>query len=253
MASEHTSAKKSDASDYLLALSIALGLAAGGFLASNLLLVPVLSVFSAFGISIQSTIGYIATTLVNGGAFILVVIAYVYYADQSRLLNIRWPSPSNFGRTLRDAGWVVIGFIILLVVSRGVSIVLQQFGFMAGTNQIVRAVEQNPTLALYLIVLSFVATGPGEETLFRGGVQGVLRRVFSPLPAVVLSSALFGLAHVTALVTASGTSGILGYIIATFLLGLVLGSLYEYVGNLLVPALVHGAYNALVFVQYLQL
>lgn len=250
MASEHTDVEGRDASDYLFAVSVALGLAACGFLASNLITLPfLLVVLSALEIPIRSTLGYAATTLVQGVTFVLVVLVYVRYGDYPRLLDIRWPSASNFGRTLRDIGWVIAGFVVLLVASRAVSIALQQFGLTPGTNQIVSAVRQNPTLALYLIVLSFVATGPGEETLFRGGVQGVLRRVFSPIPAVVLSSALFGLAHVTAIVAASGVGGIWGYVLSTFLLGLILGSLYEYTKNLLIPVLVHGSYNALLFVQ----
>jgi membrane protease YdiL (CAAX protease family) len=236
----------SDAADYLRALSVAIGLVAAGFLIANLFL-SVVVLFSPLELPLQSTIDYAVSTLVNGGAFILAVLAYMWYADRPSLLDIRWPSLD--GQTLRDIGWVIVGFVLLLVAARAVGIVLQQFGFAPGTNQIVRAVKQNPTLALYLIVLSFVATGPGEETLFRGGVQGVLRRVFSPVPAVVLSSAFFGLAHVTAIVAASGAGGVWGYVVSAFLLGLVLGSLYEYTENLLIPAVVHGAYNAALFIQ----
>lgn len=249
MASEHSSAEGRDVGDYLLALSLALGLAAGGFLVANLLALPLSAVLFALGLPLQGTVGYAATTLVQGIAFVLVVVAYVRYSDRSGLLDVRWPSLSNLGRTLRDIGWVVVGFVVLFAVSQAIGIALQRFGLAPGTNRVVSAVRQNPTLALYLVVLSFVAVGPGEETLFRGGVQGVLRRVFSPVSAVVLSSAFFGLAHVTAIVAASGASGIWGYIFSTFLLGLVLGGLYEYTKNLLIPALVHGAYNAFLFVQ----
>lgn len=251
MASEHTDAKGRDASDYLFTISVALVLAAGGYLASNLLSIPLEVTLLVFGIPVQSTVGYAATTFLQGIVFIFVVIAYVRYGNHSGLLNIRWPSLSNLGRTLRDIGWVIAGFLVLFVASQGVNIALQQLGLTPGTNKIMRAIKANPTLALYLIALSFVATGPGEETLFRGGVQGVLRRVLSPVPAIVGSSALFGLAHVTAIVAVSGTSGVWGYVILAFVLGLVLGSLYEYTGNLLIPALIHGAYNAHTFVQYI--
>jgi membrane protease YdiL (CAAX protease family) len=239
----------SDAADYLRALSVAVGLAAAGFLVSNLLLLPVVLVFSALEIPLQSTIGYAISTIVQGIAFVGVVLAYMRYANRPTLLDIRWPSLENAGRTLRDVGWVIVGIVLLFVAARVVGLVLQQLGFAPGTNQVVRAVKQNPTLALYLVVLSFVAVGPGEETLFRGGVQGTLRDAFSPVPAVFLSSALFGLAHATAIVAASGLSGIVGYILSAFLLGLVLGGLYEYTENLLVPILVHGAYNAVLFAQ----
>ena len=249
MAAEHADAGGRDWRDYLLALSIALGLAAGGFLASNLLSAPLVVLFSATGLSLESAAGYALSTLVQGIAFVLVVLGYMRYGDHPRLLALRWPSLARPRRTLRDVGWAVGGFVVLLVASQAVGLALQQFGLTPGTNRVVDAVRSDPTLALYLVVLSFLATGPGEETLFRGGVQGVLRRVLSPVGAVVGSSALFGLAHVTAIVAASGAGGVWGYVVSTFVLGLVLGALYEYTDNLLIPIIVHGAYNAVLFAQ----
>lgn len=243
MAAEHADAGGRDWRDYLLAVSVALGLAAGGFLLAYLLLPLVVDP------PLRGTFDYAVSTFVQGMAFVLVVLGYMHYGDHPRLLDIRWPSLSHLRRTLFDIGWVVAGFVALLVVSTAIGSVLQQFGFAPGTNQIETAAREQPTLALYLIVLSFLATGPGEETLFRGGVQGVLRRVLSPVGAVIGSSAFFGLAHVTAIVAASGAGGVWGYVVSTFVLGLVLGALYEYTDNLLVPILVHGAYNAVLFVQ----
>ena len=247
MTSEHVGS--GTVANYLVTFSVAIGLAAGGFIASNLLSLPLLALFSFFDVTLQSTIGYATSTLLQGIAFITVVVMYMRYANHPNLINIRRPSVSNLNRVLRDFGWVIGGSILLLVGSQAVGIALQQFGLAPGTNQIVSAVRQDRTLALYLIVLSFVATGPGEETLFRGGVQGILRGTFSPVAAVVLSSMLFGLAHVTAVVTGGGASGVPGYVISAFVLGLVLGSLYEYTDNLLIPVLVHGAYNAVLFAQ----
>lgn len=251
MASGQPDIRKDDASDYISAFSVALGLASGGFLVSYLFQIPLLGMLSAFNISIESAIGTAGATLTQGIGFVLVVGGYTYYAGRPDLLDIRWPSASNLQKTLRDFGWVVLGFVVLVVLSRGTSLLLQQLGFSAGTNQIIRAVEQSPTLALVMVFLSFLAVGPGEEILFRGGVQGVLRRVLQPVSAIIGSSALFGLAHVTAIVASSGASGIWGYVVSAFVLSLVLGSLYEYTDNLLIPIVVHGAYNAVIFTQYI--
>ena len=250
MASEQTDLMRADASDYLSAFSVALGLASGGFLVTFILQIPFVAVLSAFNIPVESAIGNAGSTLIQGIAFVLVVIGYSYYTGHPDLLDIRLPLASDLQKTLRDSGWVVLGFVVLVALSRVTNLVLQQLGSSAGTNQIVRAVEQSPTLALSMVVLSFVAVGPGEETLFRGGVQGVLRRVLRPVPAIIGSSALFGLAHVTAIVASSGTSGIWGYVVSAFVLGLILGALYEYTDNLFIPIVVHGAYNAVVFIQY---
>jgi len=241
MASEHTGDLRRDPYAYVSAIAVAVGLVAAGFLVSNLVLAIVLDP------PLRGNADYTISTILQNIAFIGVVLAYMRYAGLPDLLDIRWPSTVRQG--LRSLGWIVFGVVTLVVISGVVSSLLRDIGFAPGTNQIVRAVHEDPTLALYLVVLSFLATGPGEEVLFRGGVQGVLRRVFSPIPAIVLSSALFGLAHATATIASSGLAGVWGYIVSTFLLGLVLGGIYERTDSLLVPAVIHGAYNAFTFVQ----
>ncbi len=106
----------------------------------------------------------------------------------------------------------------------------------------------NPDIFLLLIPLSFLLIGPGEELLYRGLIQGLLRKTFRPARAIVLASALFAVVHVFSL---SG-AGKLVSIGTVFTLSLILGILYEYTDNLVVPILVHGAYDAVLFsLQYL--
>ncbi|MFB6176197.1 MAG: lysostaphin resistance A-like protein, partial [Halobaculum sp.] len=81
--------------------------------------------------------------------------------------------------------------------------------------------------------------------LFRGIVQGEVRRALGPAAAVAFASLLFGAIHYTGV---SGTPGErLVYVGVAALLGCVLGVLYEYSDNLAVPALAHGSYNAVLF------
>lgn len=200
--------------------------------------VPLLFALSAVGIAPTSTPGYIVLLAQQPFVFGLVTVVYAYSLD-TELIAIRWPS-------VRSIGWTVVGVGLLLGVSQLISVLLQYGGIMGGTNQIERVARVRPRLLLYLIPLAIVLIGPGEELLFRGGVQGRLRRTFSPLPAIVLASALFGLVHVPAVV-ASSPVGVGSYVFTTFVLGLVLGWLYEYTDNLVVPALAHGLYNAILF------
>jgi len=74
-------------------------------------------------------------------------------------------------------------------------------------------------------------------------VQGTLRETLHPTRAIVLASALFASIHLFSL---SG-EGKLVYVGIAFVLALVLGATYEYTDNLVVPALIHGAYNAIQF------
>jgi membrane protease YdiL (CAAX protease family) len=103
----------------------------------------------------------------------------------------------------------------------------------------------DPTVLLWLIPGSFLLIGPGEELLFRGIVQGRLRETFDRVSGVVLASALFAAVHFAALT--GGTGGRLVTITVLFFPALVFGSVYELTDNLVVPALVHGAYNATLF------
>lgn len=244
MKSDYTGFEAADWQRRLHSVSHAIGLAAGGFLAAILLSLVVPLLLTTVGIPTNRTLVLQSTlTLIMGLAFALVTLVYVRYED-TELLDVRWPSRSK--RTLSDLWWVIVGIIVLFLGSRAITLVLHQFGLAPGTNQITRAGREQPQLFLVLIVLSFVAVGPGEELLFRGSVQGVLRRAYGPIPAIGLASAIFGVAHITAV--GGSQSSVVGYIVSAFLLGIVLGSLYEYTENLLVPILVHGAYNAIGFV-----
>ena len=75
--------------------------------------------------------------------------------------------------------------------------------------------------------------GVAEEILFRGVVQVVLGRILVEPMALIVASALFGLAHF-----ATPTYALLAGIV-----GLYLGALYILSGNLLAPILAHALYD----------
>ncbi len=112
-------------------------------------------------------------------------------------------------------------------------------------NQVGQIATQNPEVLLLLIPASFVLIGPGEELLFRGVVQGRIREAFGPVPGVLLASAIFAAIHFTALT--GGVGGRLATIGVLFFPSLVFGATYEFTDNLVVPAFIHGAYNATLF------
>jgi len=143
----------------------------------------------------------------------------------------------------RDIAVTVVGTIALILLLLSVSGIISILDIESAQNTVVTIGQQNPVVFLILIPLSFLLVGPGEELLFRGLVQGTLAESLHPTRAVILASALFASIHLFSL---SG-EGKLVYIAIAFILALVLGGAYEYTGNLTVPALMHGAYNALQF------
>lgn len=232
----------------LRAVCVAAVLAISGILAGTLLQFPLLFVAAVTGVDSSGLIGYSFSTILQGVGFIGVVLLYTYRRGIFSFIQIRWPSLSDSQQLLHDLLWGIGGVIILFVTAPIVAFVLQSAGFAPGTNIIEQVGRENPMLLLVMVALSFLIIGPSEEILFRGGVQGRLRMSFSPATAVVGSSLLFGLAHTSAVVGATGPAGIIGYVVTTFALGVVLGTFYEVTSNLAVSIFIHSAYNAALFV-----
>lgn len=176
--------------------------------------------------------------------FGLGVAGYLGATDDWSLVTDRVRRP-----TARDAGYLVVGIVVLLVAANVVGRLLAQFGIEVAQNSVILAGQDDPTFFLWMVPVSILLVGPFEELVFRGGLQGLLRRTWGPTPAVVLASAGFGAVHLPALI--GGQQGALVYVLVAAALGVVLGVAYERTGNLLVPAGAHGLYNATLFsVQY---
>lgn len=78
-----------------------------------------------------------------------------------------------------------------------------------------------------------LAAGFGEELLFRGALQPLAERWWGPTGGLIAVSVLFGLLH-----AASAT-----YLILAIFMGLYLGWLAQYYGELVTPIAVHAAYD----------
>jgi membrane protease YdiL (CAAX protease family) len=173
-------------------------------------------------------------------AFGGLAIGYLRYRSFSwsairEYLGVRVPSLRELLIVL--GGWVLI-FASLIVVS----LLVQATGAQPAENQIGDVARQLPGIIPILIVAMFLVVGPSEEILYRGVVQGRLREALSPAPAIILASAIFALVHWFALT--GGSSGRLLTVAILFFPSLVFGAVYEYTGNLVVPALLHGLHNA---------
>lgn len=145
--------------------------------------------------------------------------------------------------------WIAGGWAVAFASAFVFGIIIILLGLNPGKNQLVRVVSETPEALLVMIPVTILLIGPGEELLFRGIIQGSLRERFGPIVAIVLASVIFAAAHVTSL-----TGGLESRIITVALLivpALVFAIAYERTGNLVVPALIHGLYNATLFsLQY---
>ena len=94
------------------------------------------------------------------------------------------------------------------------------------------ALNSSPWNALWLLGLTVLAAPLCEEFIFRGLIQGGLRRSLPAWQAIGIAAALFAIVHPPA------------SMLPVFVLGLCTGLAYERSGSLLAPMLVHAGYNA---------
>jgi hypothetical protein len=178
----------------------------------------------------------------QGVAFGTFALGYLSYTDRGfDFVKARLP-------TLRDIVWAVGGTIALFAGLVAVSALFAAFGVQSASNAVTDFGEQDPRIFLLLVPLSFLFIGPGEELLYRGVVQGRLREAFGPWVAIGVASFVFAVIHVFSLQGA----GKLAYLAILFVLSPILGAAYEWTDNIVVPSLIHGAFNAIQFyVAYL--
>ncbi|WP_101294210.1 CPBP family intramembrane glutamic endopeptidase [Halegenticoccus soli] len=211
----------------------------GAFLCASALAIPAAELFAGLGLVGPRGVGrQVVLTVFQFVGFGVAVAGYLAVTDDWRLIRARVPT----GRDLLLVGG---GVAFLLVAQFVIVAALGALGVNAGENQVVATGRRSPAYLLYMIPVTLLLVGPTEELLFRGVVQGLLRRAFGAASAIALASAVFGLVHVFGV---TGTPGQrLVYALVAALLGVVLGLLYERTGNIALPALVHGGYNAVLF------
>ncbi|MEF8775009.1 MAG: CPBP family intramembrane glutamic endopeptidase [Haloarculaceae archaeon] len=215
-----------------------------GFLVGNVLAALLAGGLAETGVA--DSFGRIYIVLTVGLALALVgyawlVVRRVLGGDVS-FFDLAVPS-------LRDLGIALLGFLTLIAVSTAIGIVVREFGVPMATSQIERQAEEtaSATWVLYLVPLSFLAIAPGEELLYRNVVQKYLYGAMTRWGAVIAGSALFAGMHFFQYLSATPGATLVS-LTTVFTLALVLGASYERTDNIVVPILIHGAFNALSFI-----
>lgn len=178
------------------------------------------------------------SSLAAGTGLVLVAAGYMYWHELgASYIDLDWLDT-------RELLYCLGGFVGLLIVLIASAQLLDVLGVPSSPSAVVDVgVEGDPTVFLILIPLSFLFVGPAEELLFRNVIQKSLYRSFSTPGAIVVSSLLFAGFYLPAYVVAP-VPAMLGGLSLVFLLSLLLGFTYARTDNLLVPASIHGAFNA---------
>ncbi|MFB6143578.1 MAG: lysostaphin resistance A-like protein [Halorientalis sp.] len=228
--------------DRLRSLLVACGAGLSGIaVALALTLLAGLSLGTA-GVSLSPLVAIgLTLVLTQGISFGGTALAYLRYRGLSlRDVGVRVPG-------IREVGIVVAGVVGAFVYLYAASFLLQYLGAQTAENQVVQLGIENPEVLLWLIPAAYVFIGPGEELLFRGVVQGRLRETFSAPVAIVLASVIFASIHFMALSGSASTTAKLTTIAVLLGPSLILGTTYELSENIVVPAVIHGTYDAVLF------
>ena len=129
---------------------------------------------------------------------------------------------------------VVFGVAIAQSAVFGYTLLVEQLGIdFLVPDQMPPEWADNP-ISFAIIAISAVIVAPlVEEIFFRGFIYQALRRTMAILPAALLTSVVFGIAHIDPAI-----------IIPIAVVGMILLGIYRWTGNLWSSIITHAGYNA---------
>jgi len=226
----------------VVAVVVAVVLAGAGLGVGSLIGAGAGRALSALGVELSVIPGTVlSTVLLQGVAFGGVSLLYLASRDVSLREYVGVEAPDLEGWMYAAAGYVLAfaaAFSLIFVVVFLLELTPAQ-------NRVADLGQEAPGVFLVLAVLALLLIGPGEELLFRGVVQSRLRESFSAPVAIPLATAIFAGIHWSSL--AGPVSGRALTVTMLFVPGLVFGITYEATDNVVVPSVIHGAYNATLF------
>lgn len=207
----------------------------GGFLFMGQLIVPLLvsplrGIFASQGIRGQAFFSLTYYLLMAAGA-----IAVLYFA-----IRTYRPLPKDWFRFELKGNWLLWGlggYLTALPLMLTVSVVNQQiWQGQGGSNPLLQTVleAQDPIALAVFFMTASIAAPLFEEFLFRGFLLPSLTRYMPVWGAIVLSSLVFAIAHLS-----------LSEVLPLMVLGMILGIVYTRSRNLLAPMLLHSAWNSI--------
>ena len=193
------------------------------------------------------TPGYGVSMVMNdialGLAAISIGILYLKYSGKGReYIDLEIPDK-------KQTAFVIAGTLSLLAALYTINSLKSHLNVDASqhtASQVVETGAVDPTYVLLMIPLSFLLIGPAEEFMFRNLVQKRLYESFTKASSVIIASIVFSAIHIPAYSTGT-TAGLLTSLATVFTLSVFLGGFYVITEDLLVVAIMHGAYNAVIF------
>jgi uncharacterized protein len=210
------------------------GVIAGALIALGASIVFSLPI-AAFDPDLETTAGEVIAQLAFVVALMLGAVSIVSSKSESLLATFR--SLGFHKPDLGVFGWAAIAYCIYIAAAIFLAVVLspEQEDIARGLGADEEGVWGLIAAGFLIVVCAPIA----EEVFFRGFLYGGLRRALPVLPAALISSVLFGVAHLA--------TGNLAVAVQLAVFGVVAAGLYEYRGNLWGPIALHTVNNTIAF------
>lgn len=209
------------------------------FTISSVLLILIQSLFVIFDPNLSENSAYQYTLLTILNTFWYVSMAVLFYLAIKSALKLEFKHFKEMAKNERRV-FIIRGLLTMYVVQILVTLLLDSLGlFEVSNNQeaILSLVEVGPFTQILLVIFAVFLAPFTEEILFRRTLFKWLKKMSTPLLAVLLSSILFGLIH--GLTELNNPIVLLPYIGV----GIVLQVFYIKSGSLIVPMIMHASFN----------
>lgn len=183
-----------------------------------------------------------------GTGFVLSAVGFAVLSGRGAgYLDLHWPDR-------RDVVAIAAGIGAILVVGGIVAVVYWLVDVPTTEHALHRrGREEGAEIILLAIPFTWVGAVIGEELLYRNVIQKYLTERLDAVVAILASSAIFALVHVPAYSPAPPRA-VAAAVLAVFTIALVLAVTYHRTQNVVVPMVIHGCYNVIVYVGiYLEL
>lgn len=246
-ANRYESADKTRIKSKLKSIAVAFTLGAAGYSASIIWTIPFREIthlrWLAASTASQLMMNYIALVL---GA---VTIGLIYFRVSDKgidYIDIHIPNKRSLAVIIGGTLALLLAFF---AIGAGTSFFEGAEASQHSMQQTVSNGNIDPRFILVMVPISFLVIGPSEEFIFRNLVQKRLYEDFSKKTAVVLASSIFALIHFPTYATGPLT-GVLISLSSVFVFSVILGTAYAWTDNLLIPSVIHGSYNAVIFTNW---
>jgi uncharacterized protein len=194
--------------------------------------------------SVQGALGFTSANMTERDRAGWILLSYLGLAGGGLAvmygaIKPNFPLAENWFRIEPNSRWWLWGlggYFVAFPLVVGVSLVNQQiWQGQGGSNPILSIAIQNqdPTALVLIFVTASIAAPFYEETLFRGFLLPSLTRYMPTWGAIVLSSFLFAIVHLS-----------LSEVLPLMALAMVLGFVYTRTQNLLASMLLHSLWNS---------